>query len=273
LNAQFTEKDIIFEHRFWLQILGDHSRFILNELSPEEKEEVRATNYFIKAFDSLLEEARKDISGKELMELNKKAYGLSQEIRGFKLNLLRQHLVGQIIIGLSPTFINHMINELEEYMRILSYAMEGGELLLSAVHTHLLWLLDGSGHACAVACGLDEVEKMLIGRAKMFNKNFKDLYMKAIEMTGYLRTNINSFPALNRFNGEAELEMKMFMGFLSDLLNLRIEKKILGTIHPLMLDHMFREECYYLTKLSQVSEVEKVVCDPTKPRLEEPTFV
>jgi hypothetical protein len=31
------EEEALFEHRFWLQILGDHARFILNALSPKEK--------------------------------------------------------------------------------------------------------------------------------------------------------------------------------------------------------------------------------------------
>jgi len=45
------------------------------------------------------------------------------------------------------------------------------------------------------------------------------------------------------------------------------EKKVLGIISPLVLDHMFREECYYLTKLSMVSDTKEPDCDPGKPRV------
>ena len=44
--------------------------------------------------------------------------------------------------------------------------------------------------------------------------------------------------------------------------------KVLSTLTPLMPDHMLREECYYLIKLAQSSEVRMPDCDPTRPRVE-----
>lgn len=43
-----------FEHGFWLQILGDHARFIHDSLAPQEKQEIEQTRYFIQVFDQLL---------------------------------------------------------------------------------------------------------------------------------------------------------------------------------------------------------------------------
>ena len=43
------------------------------------------------------------------------------KLRKFKLNLIQKHLLGKIKIHLSPTFINHMVNELEEYLRLLKF--------------------------------------------------------------------------------------------------------------------------------------------------------
>ncbi len=43
-----------FEHRFWLQILGDHSRFIHDALAPVEKENIKIASQFIQIFDMLL---------------------------------------------------------------------------------------------------------------------------------------------------------------------------------------------------------------------------
>ena len=63
--------------------------------------------------------------------------------------------------------------------------------------------------------------------------------------------------------------MSCFKNFLNELEGAIREKKVLGTIYPLMTDHMFREECYYLTKLSMVSDTETPKCDPTEPRSEE----
>jgi len=36
---------------------------------------------------------------------------------------------------------------------------------------------------------------------------------------------------------------------------------------PLMADHMAREECYYLTKLSQAGAAALPGCDATAPRI------
>lgn len=47
------EEMTLFEHQFWLQVLGDHSRFILNALSPKEVPLVQQTNRFINLFDNL----------------------------------------------------------------------------------------------------------------------------------------------------------------------------------------------------------------------------
>jgi hypothetical protein len=263
------EKSILFEHRFWLQVLGDHGRFILNALSPKEKERIDIAKGFISCFDRLLDKARQNLSGREINNLDEEALKHAKSLRAFKLGLIKAHLVGKIEINLAPTFINHMVNELDEYLTILNCFISNQYPEAPAVHYHMLWLLDGVGHANAVNCNLDDVEKDLKKKSKKFAKHFDNLHMKAIEFAGYMRTNITKFPALSRLNKQAELEMLIFMGFLKELQEMRMDKKALGTITPLMLDHMFREECYYLTKLSLVSEVKKPECDPGKPRIKD----
>ena len=117
----------------------------------------------------------------------------------------------------------------------------------------------------AIAAEMDFAEKSLIERSKAFEKTFSDFYLKAVEMAGFLRTRLHQFPALSRFNRQVELEMLMFQKFLHELKEMELSKEVLSTFAPLMADHMYREECYYLTKLSQVSEVERPHCDPARP--------
>lgn len=268
MNIEGIRRETLFEHRFWLQILGDHSRFILNALSPAENEAIQRTEYFIDKFDQLLEMARiEKLSDSEVHDLTIKAYRYAQEIREFKLHLLKRHLVGEIMIELPPTFINHMLNELEEYLCILNFIMTKSIPKANPVHHHLLWLLDGAGHAAVIEGSLDYAEKMLKEKSRQFSGRFEALYQKAVEMAGYLRTKQNNFPALNRFNRDTKEEMMSFVKFLENIEELRLEKELLGKINPLIPDHMLREECYYLTKLSLVSEVEKPDCDPTRPRI------
>ena len=62
--------------------------------------------------------------------------------------------------------------------------------------------------------------------------------------------------------------MTYFKEFLKELEIGVAEKKILSILSPLVPDHMFREECYYLTKLSMVANTKEPDCDPRKARVE-----
>jgi hypothetical protein len=260
--------NILFEHRFWLQILGDHSRFLHNSLSPNETDKIAKAKSFIGKFDNLLYEARKDLSTIEIDSLTMLAYEEIQNLRQFKLQIITEQLVGKVEILLPPTFINHMVNELEEYLFILNQAIQNKSKKDHALNYHLLWLSDGVGHADSISSNLDLTEKLLIKEAKYFSKIFESLYLKAVEFCGYTRTGLSNFPALDDLNFTAEREMLDFKKYLEMLLLKVSDKKTLGTIAPLILDHMNREECYYLTKLASVSKTKIPDCDPTKSRVD-----
>ncbi|SET70232.1 protein of unknown function [Natronincola peptidivorans] len=263
------EKVALFEHHFWLQVLGDHARFIFDNLSPSEMKELEKANHFIFVFDKLLAESHKPLTEKELMVLTNQAYRYAHEIRLFKLDLIRQHLTGDIELGLPPTFINHMVNEVEEYLRVLCFLMTKQIPTSTAIHNHLIWLLDAAGHAAGIAGDLDMVEKRLIEKSEVFMEHFEEFYIKAVEMAGYMRTCLEDFPALQRFNLQVEGEIFLFKVFLRELEELELTNKLLGTVPALMLDHMAREECYYLIKLAEASNVSMPDCDPTQPRTED----
>ena len=258
----------IFEHQFWLQILGDHARFILNALSPLETDFIYQADSFRNLFDNLLQTSRRPLSDEELNSLTRQAYASAVKFRETKLNILSRQISTQIAISLPPTFINHMINELDEYLFILTSFINGNLPVTTPIHLHLLWLLDGSGHASSIASTLDMTQKQLIKKSKKYSKKFDNLYLRSIEYNGYMRTGIYNFPALQQLNSDADELMTYFKQFLTELEVGIISDRILGTISPLVPDHMFREECYYLSKLSMVSDIKDPECDPTKPRIE-----
>jgi hypothetical protein len=170
---------------------------------------------------------------------------------------------------LPPTFYNDMLNELEEYLFILNSLMNGQNPLQGALHYHMLWLSDAVGHASSISSNLDMVEKDYTGRAYEFEVQFQKLYIKSLMLNGYLRTQLEDFPALNRLNEQARDAITDFMGFLENIRDQRMDQKVLGIMMPLMADHMAREECYYLWKLSESTKnIRKPDCDPTRPRLE-----
>ncbi|WP_090990477.1 DUF2935 domain-containing protein [Bacillus sp. OV322] len=260
------EKAAKFENGFWLQILGDHARFIHDSLVPQEKEWIDTANYFIQTFDQLLS----CVEGGNLVELSVRAEEETIKLREYKLKIMEHQLVGKISIHLSPVFFNHMVNELEEYLLVLKY-LKKGEVppIFHELHHHLIWLFDAAGHAGAISNNLEWVEKRIKNMSDDFAKVFEAFYLKAVELTGFLRTNITSFPALKRFNKDVSLEMKLFMNFLNEIEELRLSKEALGTFAALMADHMFREECYYLMKLAESTQADVPDCNPAKPRLQE----
>ncbi|WP_127573182.1 DUF2935 domain-containing protein [Paenibacillus xylaniclasticus] len=255
-----------FEHRFWLQILGDHARFIYHALSPKEHQDIRQAYLWMITFDQLLYAARTRSTG--MNELIHQAFQAAAQLRSFKLSLLERQLTGRLVFELPPTFINHMVNELDKYLRILN-ALHIGHAVprYDPLHYDLVWLPDAAGHAGTFVMDFDRVEQRLIHRSAKFEKHFKALYLKAVEMVGYMRTNLKDFPAYRRFHREIDYEMQLFIKFLKEIEELQLTSETLDIISPLMPDHMAREECYYLTKLAADGLVPHPNCDPARPRI------
>lgn len=257
------------ELHFWLQILGDHSRFIHDSLAPSEKEYIEAADAFKKRFDKLLFNSKQPLNQQSLLLLLQEAQISSEEIRELKLALIKEHIIGNIKISLPPTFINHMVNEVEEAIRLFSYLAKGQTPPpVHSIHHDLLWLLDAAGHAGSIVSNLDQVEKGLKHKGLHFTKEWEGFYLKAVELAGYLRTNILEFPALAKFHDDVHFELVIFKCFLRELEEMGLKKEMLGTLSPLMADHMAREECYYLKKLSETTELPSPDCNPAKPRTE-----
>jgi hypothetical protein len=264
------EDSAAFEHTFWLQVLGDHARFIRDSLYPSQTDRIKQAKEFVTVFDQYLEFVRKG-NIRDFKQFSNEVEAVVREMRQFKLNILKDQLHGKVGIHLSPTFINHMVNELDEYLHVISYLNKGeSPPVFHELHHHMLWLLDAGGHAGAIHDELDGVEKRLKKKSKEFTKHFEQFYLKAVELTGYLRTNVSEFPALHRFNHDVEAEMQLFRGFLKEIEDMELSEEVLGTLSGLMADHMAREECYYLIKLAESAQTEKPDCDPGKPRTTDP---
>ncbi|GGF24146.1 hypothetical protein GCM10010954_23800 [Halobacillus andaensis] len=264
------EESAAFEHSFWLQVLGDHARFIRDSLYPDEREAIHQAKNYAKTFNDYLNMVKSE-DASDILRFTRNVKDVVHQFKLFKLSLLERQLQGTIRIHLSPTFINHMVNEIEEYLLVIDY-LARGEVppVFHELHHHMLWLLDASGHAGAINDELDGVEKRLKKKSDEFATHFEQFYLKAVELTGYLRTNLESFPALARFNNDVEVEMQLFMGFLHELEEMELSEEVLSTFSALMADHMAREECYYLYKLAESTQGEYPACDPAKPRIDHP---
>jgi len=263
------EETALFEQRFWLQVLGDHARFIHHAFSPDEGEEMERARCFIHTLDGLLDAARGNPETAVLISLNRQSYQKVQELRAFKLHLLERHLSGTIGLNLPPAFLNHMVNETEEALRVIGFLLKYEvPPSPSPLQLHMLWLQDAYGHAAAIEDSLDITEHRRKEMSRHFTVQFKDFYIKAVEFAQFLRAHVQHFPALSRLNKEADLEMTLFIEFLRELEEQRLTYETLGTLTPLMADHMLREEIYYLTKLSQAAGTRKPSGNAAAPRIE-----
>jgi Domain of unknown function (DUF2935) len=246
------------EHGFWLNVLKDHTVFIEESLGHKEKKDIQKTMELKQKFTSRLNELKGLSSKEQFIQFSKDMEDHVNALKKFKLSLLKRHLTGDIVIHLVPTFINHMVNELEEYEKVLKYLKDGKiPPIFHELHHHLLWLLDASGHAVSIGSTMDLTERDLRKKSKLFEDEFNDFYLKAVEMAGYLRTNLKSFPALKKFNDDVEIEIRLFQVFLSELEELELNHKNLSTFSSLMADHMYREEAYYLKKVAESSSVNR----------------
>jgi len=258
MNSTY-EEIALFEHKFWLKVLGDHAQFLLDALAQNESEDIQKAMYFVQTFDRFLS----NIHTVNLIAFAKDAHKVAKEIRKFKLNIIQKQLEGKIVIHFTPTFINHMVNEVEEYIMVLEYLIKGEvPPVFHELHYHLAWLTDAAGHAGAISGGLDLVEKRLKEKSEEYEKHFEQFYLKAVEMTGYLRAELHSFPALKKFTKDVSLELTLFSRFLHELEELELSNQVLSLMSGRMADHMAREECYYLLKLAQASGLEMPKCNP-----------
>ena len=143
-----------------------------------------------------------------------------------------------------------MINEAMEFYKTIIRIQSNNQVnpFLENLNLHKIWLPDAAGHAATIACGLDPTEKLLIKEAQAFEKHFNDLTLKAEELSKMLiRTGLND-GALKFLNEEVREKIELFIGYLDMIRNLKIECKVLGTLKPLIPDHMIREEKHYLQK-------------------------
>lgn len=251
--------DLAFENRFWVQILGDHMRFIEKALHVRETELLGRTKILKEELDSLLTKARNN----RLVIEN--ILPVVESVKELKLDILNRQIAGKVEIDLPPTFLNHMVNEIECYQKILLHP----EVKSHILEDHYLWQADAVGHAVALLQTLDPTEKKLMKDIRKLKKKFHANFNATTEYIGYLRTGIQEFPAIDKLNEESMAEFILFMKVLETLREERINLKVLGSLNALLADHMLRESAYFFSKLSELTgQVFNFSVKPDSPRVE-----
>jgi hypothetical protein len=247
--------DIRYEIEFWTRIMRDHGEFIYDSLASNEIEAINTAQYFRSIFETLHQEV---MSNQSLANdlISKSRTALTQFI-DFKRYLLARLLTCNIMLGLTPTFLNHMINEALEFLNVLNLA--DGTIPLNntieLLRLHNIWLPDASGHASSISAELDPTESEYIKISHEFITRFDNLDKKAFSMyTMYERTRLVD-GTIHHFNDQVIRTVTEFVSFLKNVEELRTKCSVLsaGTFIPLMIRHIILEGEYYIYKINELS--------------------
>lgn len=235
---------------FWLEVLEDHAEFIRSHLDPAEERLAGQAGQFRALFREVRSEAAPAVTGTVAAVARKAAESLID----FKQHLLDLSLLGEVRTHLTPTFYAHMIAEAEQFLKVARRLQEGEVPPLAelALEEHNLWLPDAAGHAAALAARLDAPEAELRLQAASFEQLFDGMSRRAWEMWRMLRRNPRMVPQLRALGAAAARNAGAFRRWLETLAREVEDFGVLSAIQPLLVDHMIREETYYLERIREI---------------------
>lgn len=236
---------------FWSEIMRDHAEFFLISLSYREAEFIKSAQFYKNVFINVGQDSKKikNVDSPIVLKqfVDKVTVALLNFI-SFKKAAITKLLKCEIELNLPPSFINHMINEAMEFYRDLCAINKKApsNVIEENILLHKIWLPDASGHAAGITAELDPTEMPLIKEAEEFKKCFNNLFIKSVELGQMLERTCLKNGSLCRLNDEVTVKINNFICFLEKIKKLRENCEVLGTINPLIPNHMMREEKYYL---------------------------
>jgi hypothetical protein len=260
------------EHRFWLEILEDHAYFIRDFLSSTEAKWVEAAKAYISAFSNLRRELRKiasdkDVNSPDMIEFSQRAMQIANGYYQFEGHLQRLRIENKINLNLTPSYLNGTLNENHEYLRMLSYYINGQEPpRLPLVDLMDLWLEDQVGHAALLIRSIDGVELPLIQKANHYKELFSAFILQNDAIKGFLRFTPENFPSQLHFAREVAIAVTGFTQLVQKTVTLYVEDEVFNQTTLRFLEHHFPEACYFLKKLSYYAqEIDYPLCSLSKP--------
>ncbi|HYH01940.1 MAG TPA: DUF2935 domain-containing protein [Bacillota bacterium] len=235
--------DLSRENRFWLQIFRDHSQFMLETLVPRETALISQAQQFYQRFDQLLQQADQAI--------HQQAAQTVMDFRCYQLSVVDLQLAGQVPINLPPGALNEMLDEADEYLRILGVLPVPAPVNEAAylIQQHLLWLPNNAAHAALVRSQLDPGETNLFKMHNHYVKLFQQLANKVLELKGLMRDNPRMVPSLVYTTCEVARLTKEFIKTQENYREWRTTAQVLAISPPLLADHFIREAMYYLQNI------------------------
>jgi hypothetical protein len=244
------------EHLFWIEVLEDHGHFLHDHLSPEESTWVRQAAAYIEAFAGLRRQLQQlgqglPLQSKEMVEFSRSAYQTALGYYRLEGHAQSKRITNELNVNLTPSYFNGTLGENQEYLRILSFYVQGRDAPeLPLVATMDLWLEDQLGHAVLLRNVLDPAEVLLTERAVEFSRLFQAHMAKNRAIQGYLRFTPPGFPVQQQFATDVRLSVQQFYVFIGEIVKRYEGTRLLSRTTLRFLEHHFPESCYFMRKLA-----------------------
>lgn len=239
------------DQSFWLQVMEEHAAFIYDHLSPRETARARQAEGFVEAYGRLRRIAEQAQTGLS-PDFAREALALSSQFHAYKVGIMGERLNNSIVFNLTPAFMNGIIMELEEYMRLLAPLTRGEAPPPENVFHHMfLWLPDQIGHAALLLKDLDLTEREMSRKAELFQTTFTGLYLNTVQAAGYARATPAEVPFLEKLVADTAEQVKAFYAVVQQAAALYEADRLLNRATLTFLTHHFGESEYFLRKLGE----------------------
>jgi len=260
------------EHSFWLEILEDHAHFIHDFLSPNEREFVGYAKQYIRLFEGLRRKLANvapnlNEQSPEMISFSRESHTLAYGYYQFEGRLQRLRIENKVNLNLTPSYLNGTLGENLEYIRMLSYYVNGQvPPVLPLVDLMDMWLEDQVGHAALLVRALDGVEAQLVNETRSYMQIFQAYIIKNEAIKGYLRFMPEGFKVQLQFARDVSQSVIGFTQHVEKIVDLYKDEEVLNQTTLRFLEHHFPEACYFLTKLSYYApDIIYPPCALTKP--------
>ncbi|MFD0828701.1 DUF2935 domain-containing protein [Neobacillus sp. M.A.Huq-85] len=262
------------EHLFWTEILYDHAIFVRDHLSVEQVQEVSIAKRFIQSFANLETSLGKinpalDYRSSELISFAKQAYPVAYEYYRFEGHLQNLRIKNEINLNLSPTYLNGTLNENQEYLRLLSFYVNGQEPVSLRLDQLLdLWLEDQLGHIILLRNVTDPIELAVDRQTDLYAQRFQMFILQNHHVKGFLRFTEQGFPRQRELALEVGKTVIEMNGYIRSVVEKYQGDRILNKTTLRFLEHHFPETCYFVKKLAEFApelQAESTNCSLRKP--------
>jgi hypothetical protein len=248
-------------NRFWLNILADNCLILYNAFSPANTKQAQEAFDLASKLDRLSAKADQTLTVDQLAQLNTEAYNAAQNYRIFLLKLSDTLLIKAIHFDMKPEMVSDMINMSEYYLYLLSAFMQGQQPKFRDILEDVFWISMFTMQSKYIIDNMGPHESRYKKAAEGFESAFTEEWIGAMELQRFSRIGQTNYPVVGEHRKYLQETMTKYYEFLSKLIELQDEHRMISSLSPLFMDRSRRLACFFLTDLSILNNTKKPLCD------------